>query len=351
MNATPRSLGYRMPAEWEPHEATWLSWPQSLETWPSKLDRVPGIFAEIVAALHEHEEVRILAGSDELERSARSALCARGCESPNVRFWRIPTNDAWIRDHGPIFVLHSERGVAITDWQYNAWGGKYPPFDLDDAVPSRLNETLRLPLFEPGIVLEGGSIDVNGRGALLTTESCLLNPNRNPRLTRREIEDELLENLGASKVLWLGDGIVGDDTDGHVDDLTRFVGPSTVVTAVEADPADENHRALSDNLIRLRGMTDETGRPLEVVALPMPPAIDHEGHRLPASYANFYIGNGAVLVPVFGHERDDVACDTLARLFPGRSIARIPSTDLVLGLGAVHCVTQQQPAAASRASR
>jgi agmatine deiminase len=343
MSATPRSLGYRMPAEWERHEATWLSWPHNAETWPGKLDRVPTIFADIVAALHEHEEVRILAGSEELERSARTALRARGCESPNVRFLRIPTNDAWMRDHGPIFVVHAERGAGITDWGYNAWGGKYPPYDLDDAVPTRLNETLQRPIFRPGIVLEGGSIDVNGRGTLLTTESCLLNANRNPGLTRRQIEAKLLDYLGASHVLWLGDGIVGDDTDGHVDDLTRFVGPSTVVTAVEEDPADENHRALRDNLARLRSMKDEAGRPLEVVPLPMPPAIYHEGHRLPASYANFYIGNGAVLVPVFGHPRDDDACDTLARLFPGRRIVRIPSTELVLGLGAIHCVTQQQP--------
>ncbi len=343
MNATPRSLGYRMPAEWEPHEATWLSWPHNLETWPGKLDRIATVFADIVGALHEHEQVRVLVDSDDLEGSARAALRARGCESANVRFWRIPTNDAWMRDHGPIFVVHPERGLAITDWRYNAWGGKYPPYDLDDAVPSRLNESLRLPTFEPGIVLEGGSIDVNGRGTLLTTESCLLNPNRNPGLTRRQIETKLLDYLGATNVLWLGDGIVGDDTDGHVDDLTRFVGPNTVVTALEEDPADENHRALRDNLVRLGSMKDEAGRPLVVVPLPMPPAIHHEGHRLPGSYANFYIGNGTVLVPVFGHERDNDACDTLARLFPGRRIARIASTDLVLGLGAIHCVTQQQP--------
>jgi agmatine deiminase len=268
-----------------------------------------------------------------------------------VRFWRVPTNDAWIRDHGPIFVVHEERGLAITDWRYNAWGGKYPPYDLDDAVPSRLNETLRLPAFEPGIVLEGGSIDVNGCGTLLTTESCLLNLNRNPGLTRRDIEAVLRDSLGASNVLWLGDGIVGDDTDGHVDDLTRFVGPSTVVTAVEQDPADDNHRALQDNLLRLRSMKDEAGRPLEVVTLPMPPAVYHEGQRLPASYANFYIGNGAVLVPVFGHHRDEVACETLARLFPTRAIAPIDCTDLVQGLGAIHCLTQQQPIASNRASR
>ncbi len=208
-----------------------------------------------------------------------------------------------------------------------------------------------MPIFRPGIVLEGGSIDVNGRGTLLTTESCLLNRNRNPGLTRREIEAKLRDFLGASNVLWLGDGIVGDDTDGHVDDLTRFVRPSTVVTAIEDDPADENYRPLRENLERLRTMKDEAGRPLEVVSLPMPPAIYHEGLRLPASYANFYIGNGAVLVPVFGHERDAAACDTLARLFPDRRIAPIPCADLVQGLGAIHCVTQQQPATPIRGSR
>ena len=273
MNDTPRSLGYRMPAEWEPHEATWLSWPHNPETWPGNFEPVPAIFADIVAALREHEEVRILAGTEELEASARAALRARGCPESNVRFLRIPTNDAWMRDHGPIFVVHPERGVAITDWKYNAWGGKYPPYDLDDRVPSRINETLRLPIFGPGIVLEGGSIDVNGRGTLLTTESCLLNPNRNPGLTKRPIEEHLAEFLGAHNVLWLGDGIAGDDTDGHVDDLSRFVGPATVVTAVEEDPADENFRALRGNLERLRAMKDEAGRPLEVIPLPMPPAI------------------------------------------------------------------------------
>jgi agmatine deiminase len=344
MNDTPRSLGYRMPAEWEPHEATWLSWPHNPETWPGNFEPVPAIFADIVAALREHEEVRILAGTEELEASARDALRARGCPESNVRFFRIPTNDAWMRDHGPIFVVHPERGVAITDWKYNAWGGKYPPYDLDDRVPSRINETLRLPIFGPGIVLEGGSIDVNGRGTLLTTESCLLNPNRNPGLTKREIEERLAEFLGVRNILWLGDGIAGDDTDGHVDDLSRFVGPTTVVTAVEEDPADENFRALRDNLERLRAMKDEAGRPLEVIPLPMPPAIHYEHRRLPASYANFYVGNGAVLVPVFRHPRDEIACSNLARVFPARRIVPIQSTDLVWGLGAIHCVTQQQPA-------
>lgn len=342
---TPRELGYRMPAEWEPHEATWLSWPHNLESWPGKFEPVPGAFAEIVAALHEGEEVRILAGSEEIEASARAALRARGCESPGVRFFRVPTNDAWMRDHGPTFVRNAAGEVAVVDWGYNAWGGKYPPYDLDDQVPSRLAERLGLRAFHPGIVLEGGSIDVNGSGSLLTTESCLLNPNRNPGLSRAEIEAKLRDHLGVTNVLWLGDGIVGDDTDGHVDDLTRFVGPSTVVTAVEDDPADENHRALADNLARLRSMRDERGRPLEILELPMPRAIHWDDRRLPASYANFYVGNRAVLMPAFGEPADERAAAVLARAFPGRRIAPIPCTDLVWGLGAVHCVTQQQPRA------
>ncbi len=344
MTSTPRELGYRMPAEWEPHEATWLSWPHNLETWPGKFRPIPPVFAEIVAALHRDEEVRILAGSDELERSAREALRARGCEEPNVRFFRIPTNDAWMRDHGPIFVTGPQGEVAITKWGYNAWGGKYPPFDLDEQVPTRINETLRLPVYDGGMILEGGSIDVNGCGTLLTTESCLLNPNRNPTLSKGEIEERLRDTLGVRCVLWLGDGIGGDDTDGHVDDLTRFVAPSTVVTVVEDGPGDANYRALQENLIRLRSMTDEASHPLEIVTLPMPRPIHYENRRLPASYANFYIGNRAVLVPTFEDPNDEKALDTLARLFPGRRIVGIGATDLSWGLGAFHCVTQQQPA-------
>ena len=344
---TPRALGFRMPAEWEPHAATWLSWPHNVETWPGKFEPVPAAFAEMVAALQEHEEVRILVGDDELEATARAALRARGCDGPSVRFFRIPTNDAWIRDHGPIFLIDDHGAVAMTDWRYNAWGGKYPSYDLDDRVPERMNQTLQLRRFEPGIVLEGGSIDVNGRGTLLTTEACLLNPNRNPTLSRQEIERYLVDFLGVRNVVWLGDGIAGDDTDGHVDDLTRFVGPATVVTAVEEDPADENYRALQDNRQRLRTARDERGQPLEVVELPTPPPIHYDDRRLPASYANFYVGNGSVLVPVFDDPRDEIACSVLARLFPRRRVAPIPATDLVWGLGACHCLTQQQPRAAS----
>ncbi|MGH7818621.1 MAG: agmatine deiminase family protein [Candidatus Binatia bacterium] len=341
--STPAALGYRMPAEWEPHTATWLSWPHNPETWPGKIEPIPAVFAEIVAAVSPGERVRILVADERLEASARSALDERGIDLARVEFFRIPTNDAWMRDHGPIFLVGAEPEPAITDWGYNAWGGKYPPFDLDDRVPARLSERLGLRRFEPGMILEGGSIDVNGAGTLLTTESCLLNPNRNPSLSRADIERRLSDYLGIGNVLWLGDGIVGDDTDGHVDDLTRFVNPTTVITVVEKDPADENYRALEENRERLESMKDENGRPLDVVRLPMPRAIYHEGRRLPASYANFYIANRAVLVPTFRDPNDERACRTLAGLFPGRQVVPIYCADLILGLGAVHCVTQQQP--------
>ncbi|MGH7860160.1 MAG: agmatine deiminase family protein, partial [Candidatus Binatia bacterium] len=257
-----------MPAEWEPHEATWLSWPHNLETWPGKFEPVPGVFAEIVAALHEHEEVRILVGDASLEESARRVLRTRGCESPNVRFFRIPTNDCWARDHGPIFVSGPDGRLEITDWVFNSWGGKYGPWDLDDVVPTRLGEALGIPVHGVDMVLEGGSIDVNGCGTLLTTESCLLNPNRNPGRSREEIEDELRRRLGVRNILWLGEGIAGDDTDGHIDDLARFVGPRTVVTVVEDDDHDENHEPLLENHRLLLTMKDENGEPLEVVRLP-----------------------------------------------------------------------------------
>jgi agmatine deiminase len=342
---SPSELGFRMPAEWEPHAATWLSWPHKEESWPGNFEPIPGVFAEMVEALVPGEQVRILAGTEELEASARAALRARGVDGhPNVRFHRVPTNDSWARDHGPIFLVGKGGEVAIADFGYNAWGGKYPPWDLDERVPARVAEILGLRRFVGGMILEGGSIDVDGRGTLLTTESCLLNPNRNPRLSREDIEDRLRRFLGVRKILWLGDGIVGDDTDGHVDDLTRFVAPATIVTVVEEDPEDANHEPLRRNLERLKTMTDAEGRALEIAELPMPPPLHYEGTRLPASYANFYVGNAAVLVPVFDHPRDRIACDTLARFFPGRTITPIRATELVWGLGAFHCVTQQQPA-------
>ena len=344
---TPAELGFRMPAEWMPHRGTWLSWPHKEASWPGKFGPVPGIFARMVRALTEREEVHINVAGRAMEASVRSQVREAGANPDKVFFHDNPTNDAWCRDHGPIFLERHRDGrseQAIVDWGYNAWGGKYPPYDLDDVVPTRIAGELGLPLFAPGIVMEGGSIDVNGRGTLLTTESCLLNPNRNPSLDRGEIERYLRAYLGVTKILWLGDGIVGDDTDGHVDDLTRFVDERTVVTAVEDDPADENYEPLQENLERLRGMTDQDGRPLRVVTLPMPRPLEHDGQRLPASYANFYIANGLVLLPTYDPPRDEQAIATLGGLFPDRDIVGIDCTDLVWGLGAFHCVTQQWPA-------
>jgi agmatine deiminase len=334
-----------MPAEWEPHRGTWLSWPHKEASWPGKFTPIPGIFARMVALLAEHEEVHINVAGPGMEEEVRRVLADSGADSGNVFFHYNPTNDAWCRDHGPIFVQRAGQRCpqAILDWGFNAWGGKYPPYDLDDVIPTRIAEELGLPVYRPGIVLEGGSIDVNGLGTLLTTESCLLNPNRNPALSQAEIEEYLRRFLGVQNILWLGDGIAGDDTDGHVDDLTRFVDARTVVTVVEDNPADENFEPLQKNLERLSYMADQDGRSLRVVTLPMPRPLWHEGQRLPASYANFYIANGVVLLPTYDPERDEEARTTLQHLFPSRQVVGIDCTDLVWGLGACHCVTQQWP--------
>ncbi len=338
-----------MPAEWEPHRGTWLSWPHKEESWPGKFEPVPGIFAQIVQQLVPHEEVHLNVGDEALEASARAVLERCSVPLSRVFFHRHPTDDAWCRDHGPIFLQRSDAEgrpeQLILDWGYNAWGGKYPPFELDDAIPTRIGRELGLPVVSPGMVLEGGSIDVNGAGTLLTTEQCLLNPNRNPGLSRAAIEQSLRDYLGVRRILWLGNGVEGDDTDGHVDDLTRFVAPDTVVTAIEEDPRDPNFAPLRENLQRLRSMTDHAGEPLRIVELPMPPALFHENQRLPVSYANFYIANGVVLLPGFEAQRDAAARAVLQPLFPTRRISVIDCSDLVWGLGAIHCVTQQWPAA------
>jgi agmatine deiminase len=341
---------YRMPAEWEPHLATYLVWPHNRDTWPGKFDVIPPIFARIAAAIAQFEPVRILVQSPEVIAEVRETIraAAGAALMQRVEIVAIPTNDAWIRDHGPIFVNRITAGgndpkqIAL-DWRFNSWGEKYGAFDLDDVVPQRLAERYAFEVIEPGIVLEGGSIDCNGAGSLLTTESCLLNRNRNPDLSRAEIEDYLKTYLGVTNVLWLGDGIAGDDTDGHVDDLARFVSRDTIVTVIENDPDDANYQVLAGNLERLRAMRDQDGRPFKIETLPMPPALYHEGTRVPASYANFYILDGGVIMPTFDCAADSVAEATLARLLPGRRVVGIPSTDLVWGLGAIHCLTQQHP--------
>lgn len=344
---SPASLGYHMPPEFAPHRGTWLSWPHREASWPEKFEPVPGVFVEIVRHLAPQEEVHINVLDDAMAADVRHRLGRAGVAPGRIFLHHNPTNDAWCRDHGPCFVQRMHQGrteEAIVDWGYNAWGGKYPPFEADDVIPSRIGEELGLPVFHPGIVMEGGSIDPNGLGTLLTTESCLLNPNRNPGLNREQIERYLREFLGVRKILWLGDGIEGDDTDGHVDDLTRFVDPTTVVTVVEDDPHDRNFEPLRDNLARLRTMTDQDGGGLRVVTLPMPAPMFQDDQRLPASYANFYIANGVVLLPAYDPATDGVAQSTLQTLFPTRRVVLINSVDLVWGLGSFHCVTQQWPA-------
>jgi agmatine deiminase len=344
---SPASLGYHMPPEFAPHRGTWLSWPHREESWPGKFGPVPQVFAEIVRHLAPQEEVHVNVLDDAMAEDIRDRLGRAGVPPGRVFLHHNPTNDAWCRDHGPCFVQRVVNGKAeeaIVDWGYNAWGGKYPPFDADDLIPTRIGGEFGIPVFHPGIVMEGGSIDPNGRGTLLTTESCLLNPNRNPGLNREQIEGYLREYLGVRKILWLGDGIEGDDTDGHVDDLTRFVDPATIVTVVEDDPRDRNFEPLRDNLARLRAMTDQDGAPFRVVTLPMPGPMYQDEQRLPASYANFYIANGVVLLPAYDPATDGIAQSTLQSLFPTRRVVLIDSVDLVWGLGSFHCVTQQWPA-------
>ena len=270
-----------------------------------------------------------------------------GTPLERVRFHHFPAYEPWCRDHGPIFLVRDEQGQrqrAVVDWNYNAWGGKYPPFDLDDAVPQHVARLRQLPLFSPGIILEGGSIEVNGNGVVLTTTSCLLNPNRNPQLGQGQVEKYLCDYLGVGRVLWLTEGIVGDDTDGHIDDLARFLNPTTIAAVVEHDTSDPNYPILRENLQRLRLMRDTAGRSFRIVELPMPAPVEYEGQRLPASYANFYIANGMVLVPTFRDKRDHVALETLQREFPDRQVIGIDSTELIWGLGSFHCITQQEPA-------
>jgi agmatine deiminase len=344
---TPATLGYHMPAEWRPHTGTWFAWPKDPETWPERVPQVEEIFLQMMSALAPHEIVNLLV-DDEVAEQAVRRRCTFDAVA-NIRFHRIETVDSWIRDYGPNFLVSAKASLAFNDWRFNAWGNKYDVLKRDDRVPMLLERVLNIPRFEPGIVMEGGSIEVNGTGCVLTTEQCLLNPNRNPQLSREQIEQYLKEYLGAQKVLWLGEGIVGDDTDGHVDDIARFVGPNVIVCAVEEDPADANYHLLQDNLHRLRHMTDAQGRSFEVVTLPMPGVVGGTStdsrnlDRLPASYANFYIGNGVLLAPVFGHANDTRALDVLQRLFHGRRVVGINCEPLVWGMGTIHCVTQQQP--------
>jgi agmatine deiminase len=369
LSQTPSALGYRMPAEWEPHAATWIAWPHNRSDWPGKFETVPWIYAEIIRHLARVERVNILVDDEAAEMKARSVLvrsmviperCAvPGKAAGNVRFHQIPTNRVWTRDYGPIFVTHDARGagvpaVAATAWRFNAWA-KYNDWKLDAPAGVEIAHLCNVPAWQPEvrvdgelhrIVLEGGSIDVNGRGTLITTEECLLSEvqQRNRGLSREHLEEIFSDYLGIEKVIWLERGIAGDDTHGHVDDITRFVAPRTVVTAYEPDPSDPNHEPLRENFRWLKKSTDQSGKPLQVIKLPMPQPVYFEGQRLPASYANFYIANQLVLVPVFGDARDREALNVLAGVFPGREVVGVYCRDFIWGLGALHCMTQQQPA-------
>ena len=338
MPDTPRSLGFRMPAEWEPHAATILAWPHNRDDWPGKFAPIAWVYCEIVRKLAKVERVRILVQDEALEQDARRKLTKSGADLNAVQFIRCPTNRVWTRDYCPLFIKNPENEVAITDWRFNGWA-KYDDWKKDDAAPALLAKRLKMRRWRPGLVLEGGSIDVNGAGLLLTTEECLLSPvqARNPGLSREQIEHALSDYLGVDKVLWLARGIAGDDTHGHIDDLARFVNRDTVVLVTEQDRSDANYEPLRENREILRS------HPVRVVELPMPAPVEFHGRRLPASYANFYIANRTVLVPTFNDPADRVALEILARCFPDREVVGIHAVDLVWGLGTLHCMTQQQP--------
>lgn len=345
ISPTPSALGFRMPAEWEPQVAIWLSWPHKRASWPGQFRPIPYVFAGIVAQISRFEEVRINCAAALQPRAKR--LCVKaGADMTKVTFFDHPTNDAWCRDHGPIFVRNDKtKEIAVTDWVHTAWGGKYPPYDLDNTIPPLVAKKLKLRRFENDMVLEGGSIEVNGRGLLLTSEQCLLNKNRNPHLTREQIEQNLRDYLGVKTVLWVGEGIVGDDTDGHIDDITRFYKTDGFITCVESNRRDPNHKLLAENLERLQGFRTPEGKKFSVVELPMPKPFAFQGQQVPASYANFLIINGAVLVPTFRQKkRDAEACAIIGACFPGREVIPIDCYDLIWGLGTLHCISQQQPA-------
>ena len=346
--------GYRFPGEFEPHEATWLSWPHNPATWPGKLERIIPVYAEFAAFISRDETVHINVSDSDMEDFARTHILKKGGVDDQVFFHHFPTNDAWCRDHGPcVLVLNNElhpnmastASRVILNWDYNAWGGKYPPYDRDQKIPALVAKYLGVEEYKPGIVMEGGAIETNGRGVIMTTTSCLLNPNRNPELSQAEIESYLTHYYGAEQIWWLGDGIEGDDTDGHIDDMTRFVSPKTIVSVLEDNTSDANYVPLQKNWERLQSFRFQDGSSPEIIALPMPAPIYYVGQRLPASYANFYITNHSVLVPIFSDNNDAKALGILQELFPTRKVIGIESTDLIWGLGAFHCLSQQIPKA------
>lgn len=333
-----------MPAEWAPHQATWLSWPHKEASWPGKIMSIYPEYCKFIGIVASAEQVHINVKDAAMEQFAREQLALAGVPSTNIFFHHFETNDAWCRDHGPAVLVNQDpaKGRMIVDWNYNAWGGKYPPFDLDDVIPTRVAEFLGLPCVHPGIIMEGGSVEFNGAGTLLTTEACLLNENRNPELSKAQIEEYLYDYYGVEQILWLGDGIEGDDTDGHIDDLTRFVNEDTVVTVIEADKSSANYQILQDNLHELKKVRILNGKQLNVVELPMPAPVIFEDQVLPASYANYYVCNAGLIVPTYRDDlNDQKALDILTELHPDRKVYGIDSTDIIWGLGSFHCLSQQ----------
>jgi agmatine deiminase len=341
---TPKELGYYFPAEFAPHVATWLSWPHKEASWPGKIHTIYAPYAQFIKELTKGEKVCINVADEAMKTFALQHLSEAGVNLDKVEFYFHPTNDAWCRDHGPAFLVNGKGGKVIVDWGYNAWGDKYPPYDLDDVIPTLIAQKLGLKVFHPGIVMEGGSVEFNGAGTLMTSTSCLLNPNRNPTLDKSQITEYLVNYYGVEQVLWVDEGIVGDDTDGHIDDTVRFVNADTVLTVVEENKNDDNYGLLQHNLKQLKGMRLLNGKQLNIIELPMPEEVIYEDQRLPASYANFYIANRSVIVPTFRSRRDDRALQIIQECFPDREVVGIDSTDIIWGLGSFHCLSQQEPA-------
>lgn len=342
---TPKSLGYYFPAEFHPHIATWLSWPHKEASWPGKIHTIYPYYSQFVKYLALSEKVRINVADTAMQAQATAYLQQAGVNMSQVEFFIHPTNDAWCRDHGPAFLINpTTKSKAVVDWNYNAWGGKYPPFDKDDIIPTLIAERYQLPVFYPGIIMEGGSVEFNGAGTILTSTCCLLNENRNPHLSQAQLEQYLFEYYGAEQVLWVDEGIVGDDTDGHIDDTIRFVNEDTVLTVTETDKEDENYGLLQHNLRQLKEMRLLNGKQLNIIELPMPGAVVHEDMRLPASYANFYISNKHVIVPTYRCDQDDKALTIISECFKDREVIGIDSTEIIWGLGSFHCLSQQEPA-------
>lgn len=343
---TPKQLGYYFPAEFEPHSATWLSWPHKEASWPEKIHTIFPFYSQFIKALAKSEKVCINVNDEAMKNFAIGHLQDVGADLSKVEFFLHPTNDAWCRDHGPAFLINpaaEQHKKIIVDWGYNAWGNKYPPFDLDDNIPTLIGAHYNIPVYYPGIIMEGGSVEFNGKGTVLTSGACLLNTNRNPHLNQQQIEEYLYNYYGTEQVLWVDEGIVGDDTDGHIDDTVRFVNEDTVLTVIEENTKDENYSILQQNLKQLNQMRLLNGKQPNIVELPMPDEVIYEDQRLPASYANFYIANNSVIVPIFNCSKDDKALQIIGSCFPGREIIGIDSTEIIWGLGSFHCMSQQEP--------